>query len=216
MIHNLSNTKTILNRYVYEIRSQSIQIDSLRFRTNMERIGELLAYEISKHLHYALVKVETPLGEASVEIPNDDLVLVSILRAGLPMHNGFLRIYDHAENGFVSAYRSHHKDGTFDIKLQYATCPSLEGKTLIIIDPMLATGASIQKTLEELEEYGKPKHIHIASAISSLQGVNHIHRYFPHAHIWTAAVDEELTAKSYIVPGLGDAGDLAFGAKLQE
>jgi uracil phosphoribosyltransferase len=216
MIHNFSQQKSIINKFVSEMRSVSIQKDSMRFRTNMERIAELMAYELSKSLDYKTISVETPLGEAMIDIPSKSIVLGSILRAGLPMHNGFLRIFDDVENAFISAYRSHHKDGTFEIKLEYVTCPSLEGKVLIILDPMLATGASIHKTIEELMDFGKPSYIHIVSIIASRQGINHIQRFFPNAHIWTAAIDEELTAKSYIVPGLGDAGDLAFGSKLQE
>lgn len=198
------------------MRSVTIQKDSMRFRINMERLGELMAYEISKKLEYKGAVAETPLGEAMIDMPSQQIVLASILRAGLPLHQGFLRIFDDVENAFISAYRSHHKDGTFDIKLQYVTCPNLDGKVLIILDPMLATGASLHKTLEELQEYGSPSHIHIAAAISSRQGINHVHRFFPQAHIWTAAIDEELTAKSYIVPGLGDAGDLSYGAKMQD
>ena len=216
MIHNLSSHKSILNKFLYEMRSVEKQKDSMRFRINMERMGEIMAYEISKHLDYELSTVETPLGEANMEVPKDSIVLASILRAGLPLHQGFLRIFDDVENGFVSAYRSHHKDGTFDIKLEYITCPNIEGKVLILLDPMLATGASIHKTLEYLEEYGSPKQVHVVSVIASSQGVKHIQRFFPNAQIWTGAIDEELTAKSYIVPGLGDAGDLCFGVKLQE
>ena len=216
MIHNLSSHKSILNKFLYEMRSVEKQKDSMRFRINMERMGEIMAYEISKHLDYEMAIVETPLGEANMEVPKDSIVLASILRAGLPLHQGFLRIFDDVENGFVSAYRSHHKDGTFDIKLEYITCPNIEGKVLILLDPMLATGASIHKTLEYLEEYGSPKQVHVVSVIASSQGVKHIQRFFPNAQIWTGAIDEELTAKSYIVPGLGDAGDLCFGVKLQE
>ena len=216
MIHNLSSHKSILNKFLYEMRSVEKQKDSMRFRINMERMGEIMAYEISKHLDYELSTVETPLGEANMEVPKDSIVLASILRAGLPLHQGFLRIFDDVENGFVSAYRSHHKDGTFDIKLEYITCPNIEGKVLILLDPMLATGASIHKTLEYLEEYGNPKQVHVVSVIASSQGVKHIQRFFSNAQIWTAAIYEELTAKSYIVPGLGDAGDLCFGVKLQE
>ena len=198
------------------MRSVEKQKDSMRFRINMERLGEIIAYEISKMLHYETQVVETPLGEAVMDLPADKVVLTSILRAGLPLHMGFLRTFDDVENGFISAYRSHHKDGSFDIKLEYVTCPNLDNKVLIVLDPMLATGSSIHKTIEHLEEYGVPKQIHIVSAVASSQGVKHLQRYFPNAHIWTGAIDEELTAKSYIVPGLGDAGDLSFGIKVQE
>ncbi len=215
-LHNLSIHNSILNKFIYELRSVNIQKDSMRFRTNMERIGEIIAYEISKTLEYKNETAETPLGESLIPLPSQGIVMASILRAGIPLHNGFLRIFDSEENAFISAYRSHHKDGTFDIKLEYVTCPNLDNKVLIILDPMLATGASIHKTLEELTEYGQPSKIHIAAIIASRQGINHVHRIFPNVEIWTVAIDEELTAKSYIVPGLGDAGDLAFGAKLQE
>lgn len=216
MVHNLSDHKSVVGNILYELRSEAIQKDSMRFRFNMERLGEILAYEMSKHLNFEYSIVETPMGEASMYTVNSKIVLTSILRAGLTLHNGFLRIFDKAENAFVSAYRQHDKDGNFEINLEYVTCPALNAKTLIIIDPMLATGASIHKTLEELSEYGNPAQIHVAAAISSIQGVRHIKRFFPHVSIWTAAIDEELTAKSYIVPGLGDAGDLAYGSKMQD
>lgn len=216
MVHNLSQSNSIIHQYLSEIRSSDIQKDSMRFRINMERIGNLLAYELSKHLKYDEATVETPLGIAKYAKCTDKLVLATILRAGLPLHAGFLQIFDQSENAFISAYRSHHKDGSFEIKLEYVTCPPLKDKVLVLIDPMLATGSSIQKTINELEEYGKPAALHIVAAIASEQGIDHVKRYFPDAHIWTAAIDEELTAKSYIVPGLGDAGDLAYGSKLQE
>jgi uracil phosphoribosyltransferase len=188
----------------------------MRFRINMERLGELIAYELSKTLKYEPLNAITPLGECSINVPQSKIVLASILRAALPLHNGFLRIFDNAENAFISAYRQHHKDGSFEIKMEYLTCPNLDNKVLILTDPMLATGSSIHKTLEELKTFGIPESIHIVTAIASRQGMNHIVRYYPNAHLWIAALDEELTAKSYIVPGLGDAGDLAFGTKLQE
>ncbi len=216
MIHNLSQTNSILNKCIFEMRSINVQNDRMRFRVNMERCGSIMAYELSKTLHYAQKIAETPLGEASVYLPSDKIVLASILRAGLPLHNGFLDVFDEAENAFISAYRQHHKDGTFDINTSYITCPSIQNKVLIVIDPMLATGSSMHKTIDKLLEYGHPSKLHVVSAIASRQGINHMVRYFPNAHIWAATIDDELTAKSYIVPGLGDAGDLAFGEKLQD
>ena len=216
MITNFSQSNSIINQFVAELRNVEIQKDSMRFRRNLERIGELMAYEISKTLDYELFEVETPLGMASVDLPSKMPVLGTILRAGLPMHQGFLNIFDNAENAFVSAYRKHHKDGTFEIKGEYVSCPSLENKVLIIADPMLATGASMVATVEHLQEFGTPKQIHIAAAIAATDGINYVRRLLPNAKIWAGAIDEELTAKSYIVPGLGDAGDLAFGEKLND
>ncbi|MBK7807759.1 MAG: uracil phosphoribosyltransferase [Saprospiraceae bacterium] len=216
MIHNLSSQNSIANQFLAQLRDVNVQNNRLLFRENMERLGNIFAYEISKHLDYKEVEVETPLGIAKSNIPDSKIVLCTILRAGLPLYNGILDFFDDANNSFVAAYRKNHKDGTFEISLEYITCPDLTGATLILIDPMLATGASIEKTLESLSEYGKYEQLHIVSIIASSFGVNHIKRLYPNAHLWMAAEDEELTAKSYIVPGLGDAGDLAFGKKLQE
>jgi uracil phosphoribosyltransferase len=216
MLHRLFESNTILNQFVAEIRDVEIQADRLRFRKNMERIGQVFAYEISKYLSYSNKDVETPLGIANVDLPTDRIVLATILRAGLPLHNGLLSFFDQADNAFVSAYRLHHKDGTFEIKMQYMTSPSIAEAVLIISDPMLATGASMQQTIQAIMDNGTPKQIHIAVAIASTSGINYIKRHYPDVHLWIAAEDEELTAKSYIVPGLGDAGDLAYGAKLQE
>jgi uracil phosphoribosyltransferase len=216
MIHNLSSQNSIANQFLAQLRDVNVQNNRLLFRENMERLGNIFAYEISKHLDYKEVEVETPLGIAKSYIPDSNIVLCTILRAGLPLYNGMLDFFDDANNSFVAAYRKNHKDGTFEISLEYITCPDLTGATLILIDPMLATGASIEKTLESLSEYGKYEQLHIVSIIASSFGVNHIKRLYPNAHLWMAAEDEELTAKSYIVPGLGDAGDLAFGKKLQE
>ena len=216
MIFNLSTQNSIGNQFVAELRSTTIQTDRMRFRRNMERIGEVLAYEISKVFQYEAKAIETPLGIANVNLPTDHLVLATILRAGLPLHQGLLNVFDQAENAFVSAYRKHHKDGTFEINLEYISCPNLEGKTLLVADPMLATGASMRLTTDQLREFGEPASIHFVTAIASKVGVAHLRRYYPKAHIWAGAIDEELTAKSYIVPGLGDAGDLAYGAKMQE
>ena len=216
MIHNLSFQNSIANQFLAQLRDVNVQNNRLLFRENMERIGNIFAYEISKHLDYKEIEVETPLGIAKSFIPDSKIVLCTILRAGLPLYNGILDFFDDANNSFIAAYRKNHKDGTFEISLEYITCPDLTGVTLILIDPMLATGASIEKTLESLAEYGKYEQLHIVSIIASSFGVNHIKRLYPNAHLWMAAEDEELTAKSYIVPGLGDAGDLAFGKKLQE
>ncbi|HMR42550.1 MAG TPA: uracil phosphoribosyltransferase [Saprospiraceae bacterium] len=213
---NFSEHNSIVNQYIAELRSASVQKDSLRFRKNLERLGEIFAYEISKTLPYKKIQVETPLGSAAVNVPDQRIVLATILRAGLPMHQGMLNIFDKASNAFVSAYRLHHKDGTFEINLEYASCPKLDGAVLIICDPMIATGASMALALDTLRQSGEPEKIHIVTAIASTAGLNHMRRMYPQAQVWMGALDEELTAKSYIVPGLGDAGDLAFGEKLQE
>lgn len=216
MVHKLFNDNSILNQFIAEIRNIEVQSDRYRFRSNMERIGQIFAYEISKHLEYADADIETPLGVSECEVPDDRIVLATILRAGLPLHNGLLSYFDKADNAFISAYRQHHKDGTFEIKMQYITCPNLDKSVLIISDPMLATGASMEKTIMALQDHGIPREIHVATVIASASGINHINRLFPEVQIWVAAIDEELTAKSYIVPGLGDAGDLAFGEKVQD
>ena len=216
MVTIFSESNSIANSFLYELRSKKIQQDSMRFRHNVERIGEMMAFEISKTLPYSSHKVETPLGIAQVSLPAEKLVIGSILRAGVPLHNGFLRIFDKGGNAFFSAYRKHHKDGSFEIKMDYMTCPDLDDCILIIADPMLATGASTAKVLRALKDCGSPSKIHFATIIASKYGVDYINRHFPDVDIWTMAVDEELTAKSYIVPGLGDAGDLMFGPKVQE
>jgi len=216
MIHNLSSQNSIANTYLAQLRNVHTQNNRLLFRKNMERIGNIFAYEISKYFKYTPLEVETPLGIANTAVHEENIVLCTILRAGLPLHDGLLDYFDDANNAFVAAYRKTHKDGTFEIYLEYITCPDLNGATLILTDPMLATGSSIQKTLESLAEYGKYDQLHIVSIIASSYGVQQIERLYPDAHLWLIAEDEELTAKSYIVPGLGDAGDLAFGKKLQE
>ncbi len=216
MIVNLSEQNSIANQFIAEIRDANIQQDSMRFRRNLERLGEILAYELSKALAYQEKEVETPLGVARVSVPNEELVLATILRAGLPFHQGFLNYFDGASNAFVSAYRKQHKDGTFDVHLEYLSCPELDGKTLIVTDPMLATGASMSLSTKELLAFGNPARILFATIIASTNGLEHMERVFPDAPIYVGAIDEELTAKSYIVPGLGDAGDLAFGAKREE
>ncbi len=216
MLYDLSKTPSIANVFVAELRNVQVQEDRMRFRRNLERIGEFLSLKISETFNYEEQEVQTPLGIANVQLPTEQPVIATILRAGLPMHQGFLNIFDRADSAFISAYRKHHKDGTFEINLEYVSSPSLEGRTLILVDPMLATGASVVVSIKELLLNGTPKEIHIATAIASSSGIKHVQRNLPNVHIWTGAVDDELTAKSYIVPGLGDAGDLAFGEKLQD
>lgn len=212
----LSEKNTIGNHFLSQLRDVNIQEDRMRFRRNLERLGEVLAYEVSQTLQYETKQVQTPLGVAEIPLVLDRVVLATILRAGLPMHQGFLNYFDEAGNAFVSAYRKHHKDGSFEIKMEYISCPDLNDSVLILVDPMLATGASMEIVLREMMKIGNPKAVHIVAAIASKAGVNLIRRKFPEAHLWVGAVDEELTAKSYIVPGLGDAGDLSYGAKIQE
>lgn len=215
-MHILGKTSSILKQFIAEVRDVEIQQDSLRFRRNMERLGEIFAYEISKTLKWTPKEVITTLGAAQCEVLADQPVLATILRAGLPLHQGILNFYDKAENAFISAYRKHHKNGRFDIQIEYASCPSLEGKYLIISDPMLATGASMVLAYKELLRKGKPAHTHIVSVLASAQGVEYLKKHMPPQNytLWLGEVDDELTAKAYIVPGLGDAGDLAFGSKL--
>lgn len=216
-LHILSQQNTVLNKFIAQIRDKRIQQDSMRFRRNMERIGEIMAYEISREFAYKAETVETPLGEAVVETPDEPIVLATILRAGLPYHQGFLNYFDDAQNAFVSAYRKSRKDGSFTVKVEYISCGSLEGKTLLLVDPMLATGSSLVLTYEALCQHGgMPARVHVASVIASEQGVDYAMKHMPRetTTIWAAAVDEELTSRSYIVPGIGDAGDLAYGEKL--
>jgi uracil phosphoribosyltransferase len=216
MVHNLSDSASIVHQFMAELRDVHIQKDRLRFRRNLERLGEILAYEISKTLRYEADSVETPMGIASVKLSRQNVVLACILRAGVPLHDGMLHYFDKAGSAFISAYRRHHQDGTFEVNVQYVSCPNLTDTVLIVIDPMLATGSSMALTAQQLLLYGSPAKIHFASVLASTAGIEHLKRLFPKADIWTAAIDEELTARAYIVPGLGDAGDLAFGDKLQE
>lgn len=217
MVHNLGNTNSIFNQFISEIRNQDIQGDRLRFRKNMERLGEIFAYEISKNLDYKKIDIVSPLGVSEMNLIEQQPVLATILRAGLPLHQGFLNYFDRADNAYISAYRKHHKNGKFDIELEYLSCPDITDKVLILIDPMLATGSSMEIAYKAILQYGKPKHTHIVSAIASIEGVNYIKRKFNmnQVSLWLGAIDDEMTAQSYIVPGLGDAGDLAFGAKLE-
>jgi uracil phosphoribosyltransferase len=216
-IHDLSLQNSVLNTFVSEIRDVKIQKDSLRFRRNIERIGEVLGYEMSKVLSYRKSKVVTPLGTSKTNLNDGDIVLCSVLRAGIPLHNGLLNYFDAAENAFISAYRHHkHNPESFEIIVEYLACPNLENKTLILADPMLATGQSMVAAFKALKPFGVPKEIHLVSIIGATEGVAFIQDYFDDkSHLWIAAIDEHLNDKSYIVPGLGDAGDLAFGEKLQ-
>ena len=217
MVTILNKQNTILNKFLAEMRDRSIQRDSMRFRRNMERVAEIMAYEISKRLNYKTRMVETPLGIAAVEEISDKVVIATILRAGLPFHQGFLNYFDDADNGFVSAYRKSRPDGSFVVDVEYVSTSSLKGKTLILVDPMLATGTSLMLVYDALvRRAGEPEHTHFAAAFASEQGVDYVlkHTSPEKCTLWCAAVDEELTSKSYIVPGIGDAGDLAYGVKL--
>ncbi|QBA64515.1 uracil phosphoribosyltransferase [Muriicola soli] len=216
IIHKLESENSLLNQFIAEIRDRDVQGDSMRFRRNVERIGEILGYELSKTLSYYQSEVVTPLGNASVAKLEDHLVLCSVLRAGLPLHQGLLNYFDQAENAFISAYR-HHPDGgeEFEVIVKYFAAPDLKDKILILTDPMLATGKTLENVYKALQRHGTPKQIHIVSVIGSSPGVSYIKNFFPeNTHLWIAAIDRELSREGYIVPGLGDAGDLAFGVKL--
>lgn len=213
ILFNLTQKQSVANTFVAELRNVDVQKDRMRFRRNLERVGEVLAYEISQTLQYRSVEVETPLGTDVTMLPAQRIVLATILRAGLPLHQGLLNYFDRADNAFVSAYRRQHKDGSFTIQLDYISTPDIDSSVLILADPMLATGASVNLALKEMKRFGVPAALHIVTVIASVAGIEAVRRQHPEAHIWAGAVDEELTAKSYIVPGLGDAGDLAFGSK---
>ena len=215
MVINLSREHSLVSNWISELRDVEVQNDRMRFRTNLERIGEVAAFEISKRLAYVEKEIQTPLGTAVCEVLDEQPVLTTILRAGLALHHGLLRYFDKADNAFVSAYRKHAPDGSFDIALEYLSCPEIDDRILIISDPMLATGASLVKTIQYLKEEGRPKAIHIVTAIACTVGIEFLRREVPEATLWCGAIDDELTAKGYIVPGLGDAGDLAYGAKIQ-
>jgi len=216
MVNTIGEHNSLFNQFIAEIRNVNIQNDPLRFRKNLERVGEIFAYEISKELQYTQTQVETPLGTSTMQLMDDQVVVASILRAGLPIHNGLLNYFDRAENGFISAYRKFTDDGEFKIHFEYIAAPSIEGKVVILADPMLATGSSMELAYKALLSKGTPKHVHVVSVIASQQGLDHITQNLPKENItfWMGAVDQELNTKSYIVPGCGDAGDLAFGAKL--
>jgi uracil phosphoribosyltransferase len=215
MVINLGTQNSLVNQFIAELRDAGIQSDSMRFRKNMERLGEIFAYEISKKLEYELKEITTSLGTANVPVLKSLPVLGTILRAGLPLQQGLLNFFDHSDNAFVSAYREHRKDDQFAVRIEYTSCPDLEGKVLILSDPMLATGHSMLSSYKELLQQGKPVHTHIVAVLASIQGIEYLKRYMAKENvtIWVGAVDDELTAQGYIVPGLGDAGDLAFGKK---
>ena len=215
MVINLSEQHSLISNWVGELRDVDIQADRMRFRRNLERIGEAAAYEISKVLPFVEKEVQTPMGTATCKILQYHPVLAPILRAGLPLHQGLLNYFDKADNAFISAYRKHNPDGSFDISLDYISCPELEDRVVIVSDPMLATGSSLVKTIHFLKEEGHPKEIHIVVAIACTVGIEYVKREEPSVTIWCGDIDDELTAKGYIVPGLGDAGDLAYGVKVQ-
>lgn len=215
MVINLSEQHSLISNWVSELRDVDIQADRMRFRRNLERIGEAAAYEISKVLPFVEKEVQTPMGIASAKVLQYHPVLATILRAGLPLHQGLLNYFDKADNAFISAYRKHNQDGSFEISLDYISCPELEDRVVIVSDPMLATGSSLVKTIHFLKEEGRPKEIHIVAAIACTVGIEYVKREEPSVTIWCGDIDDELTAKGYIVPGLGDAGDLAFGVKVQ-
>jgi uracil phosphoribosyltransferase len=217
MVNILGNHNSLFNQFIAEVRDEKIQSDSMRFRRNMERLGEIFAYELSKKLEYEAREVITTLGIAEIQLIKQQPVIASILRAGLPFHYGLLNFFDQAENAFISAYRKHDKKGNFNIEIEYLSCPDLTDKVLVLADPMLATGASMVKTYKELLSHGKPSHTYFVSVLASAEGVDYIRKHLSSndVSIWVGAVDDELTAQAYIVPGLGDAGDLAFGKKIQ-
>ena len=215
MVINLSEEHSLLSNWVSELRNIDVQNDRMRFRRNLERIGEIAAYEISKQMAWEVIEITTPLGTASCKVLIDQPVLATILRAGLGMHTGLLSYFDKGENAFISAYRKHFADGTFEISLEYMSCPELDNKVVIISDPMIATGASLVKAIQCLKDEGDFKQLHIVCAIACTVGIEYVLREQPNATIWCGDIDDELTAKGYIVPGLGDAGDLAFGQKMQ-
>lgn len=215
MVYNLSVQNSLVSHWISEIRDIEVQRDRLRFRKNMERIGEVAAYEISKTLSFGAKTIQTPLGESTCQTLMVQPIIATILRAGLPLHQGLLNYFDQSDCAFVAAYRKHHRDGTFEIEQNYVTCPILADQVLIVADPMLATGASLALALETLLQYGHPRDIHVVATLACTIGIEHIIRRFPEATIWAGDIDDELTARGFIVPGLGDAGDLAYGNKEQ-
>jgi uracil phosphoribosyltransferase len=216
IIKHVSKQNSILNKFITEIRDKTIQKDSLRFRTNIERIGEIISYELSKTFNYKTQNITTPLGIKNMNILDDNVVLASILRAGLPLHMGVLRIFDDAENAFISAYRKHKEDSdNFTIHIDYIATPSIDNKVLVLVDPMLATGQSLIGVYQKLLQFGTPKQVHVISVIGSETGIEYLNKKLPkNAYLWIADFDKELNSKGYIIPGLGDAGDLAYGKKL--
>ena len=213
MITILTKKNSIANHFIGELRHISVQKDRMRFRRNLERLGEIIAYEISKTLSYSKEEIETPLGISEMHTLDDQPILITIIRAGLPFHQGFLNVFDHADSGFIAAFRHTKKSGEFEIHKKYENTPNLDDKVVIIVDPMLATGRSLVLCCKELLSQYNIKELHIAAVIASEEGVQHVRAFIPEAHIWIGDVDNELTSKSYIVPGLGDAGDLAYGNK---
>lgn len=214
-IINFQDSPSLVSQYLAEMRDTTIQNDPLRFRRNLERTGEIMAYEISKHLNYTTIEVTTPLAKAQCPVIDEQVVLATIFRAGVPFHQGFLNFYDRAENAFVSAYRKYKEKENFDVCIEYLASPRLDGKTLILCDPMLATGASMELSYRALITKGMPAHIHVASVIASQTAIDYIARTFPEDRttVWVGAIDADINSHSYIVPGLGDAGDLAYGTK---
>jgi uracil phosphoribosyltransferase len=216
MVHHLSKEHSLLSNWIAELRDVNVQNDRMRFRRNIERIGEVIAYEMSKHMANKIVKTTTPLGIHDSKILQEQPVLATILRAGLPLHQGMLNYFDKADNAFISAYRKHHDDGSFEISIEFLSCPDLNDRILIIADPMLATGASLVQTIQAITKTQKPKEIHIAVAIASKAGIDMVENALgKNIPIWCGDIDDVLNDKSYIVPGLGDAGDLAYGTKMQ-
>jgi len=216
-VHHLLEENSIAGKFVAQLRDIGIQEDRMRFRRNIERLGEILGYELSKKLQFSPKNIKTPLGNAEVQLPENEIVVCSILRAGLPLHNGLLNYFDDAENSFISAYRHHpQNDEHFEIVVEYLASPSLEGKTLILADPMLATGGSFVNVMNALKEMGKPREIHLVAVIGAEEGIAHLQEEFPEdSQLWIATIDKKLDDRGYILPGLGDAGDLCYGSKLQ-
>ncbi len=215
MIHEISQTDSVANNWTQELRDVEVQKNRLRFRNNLRRIGSTMAYEISKTLRYTTSSTQTPLGTKEINVVNDQVVIGTILRAGIPLYEGFMDIFDEAESAFIGSYRKSNPEGDFDIKQGYITCPHLEEKVLILVDPMLATGSSYVQALEDLKDFGTPSQIHLVSIIAAPEGVQMLQDHFPNADIWVMDIDDSLSEKAYIIPGLGDAGDLAFGPKSQ-
>lgn len=216
MVHNFSREHSLVSNWVSELRDVEVQKDRMRFRRNLERIAEVIGYEISKGMETEQKNISTPMGTATCHMLKDQPVLATILRAGLAMHNGLLSYFDRADNAFLSAYRKHNDDGGFEISLEYMSCPAVAGRVVIVSDPMLATGASLIKAIQYLREAGEIKKLHVVCAIAAKQGIEALQLAEPEAIIWCGDVDDELSDKGYIIPGLGDAGDLAYGSKMQK
>jgi uracil phosphoribosyltransferase len=216
MVHNFSKEHSLISNWVSELRNIDIQKDRMRFRRNLERIAEVIGYEISKGMETIDAEITTPMGVAKCKVLKDQPVLATILRAGLAMHNGLLSYFDRADNAFLSAYRKHNADGSFEILLEYMSCPPIDGRVVIVSDPMLATGASLVKAIQYIREAGNIKELHVVCAIAATKGIETLLAAEPNATIWCGCIDDDLSAKGYIIPGLGDAGDLAYGSKIQQ